>query len=199
MPTYLQKILHSKIYNQSQFEIESIKETVKVYVQNDSFDESLKILQDNRFVIISGIPGIGKTTLARILVYHLLAKSFDEFVFLSNSISEGYSIFQEGKKQIFFFDDFLGKNFLETSKSANEDQDIIKFIEKIKKSNDKILIFTTREYILNQAKQKYESFNNAYFDKSKCIVDLSKYTKLVKAEILYNHLFFGTFVNLVVR
>lgn len=187
----LQKILHSKIYNQSEFEIEEIRELIRVYVQNDSFNESLKILNENRFVIISGIPGIGKTTLARILVYHLLSKGFEEFAFLSDSISEGYDIFKEDKKQVFLFDDFLGRNFLETSKGKNEEQSIIKFIDKIKKSTNKALVFTTREYILKQAQIKFELFNKNLFDDSKCIVDLSKYTKMVKAQILYNHLYFS--------
>lgn len=187
----LNQILHSKIYNQSQFEIEEIKEQVRLYVQNDSFFESLKILNENHFVIISGIPGIGKTTLARILVYHLLSKGFEELAFLSDNIAEGYAVFQEEKKQVFLFDDFLGRNFLETSKEKNEEQNIVKFIEKINKSPNKALIFTTREYILKQAKIKYELFNKSIIDKSKYIVDLSKYTKIVRAQILYNHLYFS--------
>ena len=36
----LNKILHSKIYNQSQFEIDKIHSIVKLYVQNDSFFEA---------------------------------------------------------------------------------------------------------------------------------------------------------------
>jgi adenylate kinase family enzyme len=187
----LTKILHSKIYNQTQFEIEEIKEQVKLYVQNDSFNESLEILEKNRFVIISGIPGIGKTTLARILVYHLLSLGYEEFAYLNDSISEGFDVFQEHKKQVFLFDDFLGQNFLESSLDRNEDKNIIKFIEKIKKSKNKALIFTTREYILKQAQLKYEGLNKSLIDKSKCVIDLSMYTRMVKAQILYNHLFFS--------
>jgi hypothetical protein len=187
----LEKILHSKIYNQTQFELDEIRELIRLYVQNDSFSESLKILNENNFVIISGIPGIGKTTLARILVYYLLSKGFEEFAFLSDNISEGYKVFQEDKKQVFLFDDFLGSNFLEKSTEKNEEQSIVRFIEKIKKTPNKALVFTTREYILNQAQIKYDIFNKGVFEKTKCIVDLSKYTKKVKAQILYNHLYFS--------
>jgi len=187
----LDKILHSKIYNQSQFEVEEIKENIKFYVQNKSFTESLEILKEHKFVVISGIPGIGKTTLARILSYHLLANGFEEFVLLSNSIDEGYELFQEDKKQVLLFDDFLGSNFLNANKINNEEKRILQFIEKIKRSNNKILIFTTREYILNQAKLEYEKFNQHFFESSKYIVDLSKYSEMVKAKILYNHLFFN--------
>jgi hypothetical protein len=187
----LNKLIHSTVYNQSKFELDEIKETLKIYVQNDSFKEALDILKANNYVIISGIPGIGKTTLSRMLVYRLLAKDFDDFVYVSESINEAYSFYEDGKKQIFFFDDFLGRNFLESGLSMNQDSKLIKFIERIKKSKNKIFILATREYILNQAKNSFESLNNPSLELVKCTLDLSKYTKIIKAEILYNHLFFA--------
>lgn len=187
----LEKILHSKIHNLSNFEEEIIRDTINVYVDNESYYNANKIIKDKKYVIISGIPGIGKTTLARILVYHYLASGFEEFVFLSDSINDAFTFYKEGIKQIFLFDDFLGTNFLENKLSTNEEQRIVKFIEKVSKSKDKIIILTTREYILAQAKQKYDTFNNPSLEFAKCIIDLSQYTKIVKAKILYNHLFFS--------
>lgn len=187
----LEKILHSKIYNQSSFELEEIKEQVKLYVQNNSFNEALSILQKNRYVIISGIPGIGKTTLARILTLYLLSSGFDEFVYLTDSIDEGYECFNNERKQVFFFDDFLGKIRFDAKYVVNTDNKIVKFIEKIKKSPDKILIFATREYILSQARNTFESFNLSNIEIAKCILDLSSYTRIIKAQIIYNHLFFA--------
>lgn len=187
----LERILYSKIHNQSNFEEEAIKETINVYVDNESYYKATEIIKDKRYVIISGIPGIGKTTLARILSYHYLANGFEEFVFLSDSINEAYEIYKEGVKQIFLFDDFLGTNFLENKLANNEEQRIVRFIERVSKSNDKIIILTTREYILAQAKQKYDAFNNPSLEFAKCIIDLSQYTKIVKAKILYNHIYFS--------
>lgn len=187
----LEKILHSKIYNQSSFELEEIKEQVKLYVQNNSFNESLSILNKNRYVIISGIPGIGKTTLARILILYLLSSNFDEFVYLTDSIDEGYEYFNDEKKQVFFFDDFLGKIRFDAKNELNVDDKIVKFIDKIKKSPNKILIFATREYILSQARNTFEAFNLNNIEIAKCILDLSSYTRIIKAQIIYNHLFFA--------
>jgi hypothetical protein len=99
--------------------------------------------------------------------------------------------YQEGKKQIFFFDDFLGKNFFEGKLQPNEDNKLVKFIDKIKKSPDKLLILATREYILNQAKLSFEAFRINNIEIAKCILDLDSYTNVIKAQILYNHLFFA--------
>jgi hypothetical protein len=188
----LDTIFKSRIINQSKFESEYIKETLKYYVYNQSFSDSQKILEHNRFVLISGIPGIGKTTLARVLAYFYLFKmKYDEFVFLSDSINDGYDLFKEGVKQIFFFDDFLGTSFEERKLNRNEDKRMIDFIYQVRKSKDKILIFTTREYILQDATTTYEALNDSIIDFSKTIIDLNSYTKKIKANILYNHLFFA--------
>lgn len=185
----LQQIINRNIVNQSNFVLDDIKEKVKVYVQNESFFEASETLKQEKYVVISGIPGIGKTTLAEIIVYDLLAKGVEDFIYLSDSIQEGYKMFNEEKSQIFLFDDFLGRNFLENSINTNEESLILKFIVKIQRSANKFLVFTTREYILNQAKQRFDLLDTKEF--VKCVIDLSKYTKLVKAKILYNHLFFN--------
>jgi hypothetical protein len=187
----LNRLVNRIVYNQSKFEFDEIKESLKVYVQNDSFNEAIGILKKNNYVIISGIPGIGKTTLSRMLVYRLLAEDFEDFVYVSDSVNDAYSYYEDGKKQVFFFDDFLGKNFLETGLAVNEDSKLLKFIERIKKSKNKIFILATREYILKQAKNSFELLDDPSLDLAKCTLDLSKYTRKIKALILYNHLFFA--------
>ncbi len=187
----LEKVIHSNIVNQSIFERNNIKENIKKYVLNDSYFEALRILKLNNFLIISGIPGIGKTMLAHMLIYNLLAQGDVELIFLSESLSEGTTLYKKDQSQIFFYDDFLGRSFLETHLKKNEDNRLLSFIETIKDSSNKIFILTTREYILNQALQESEVLSNKSFDIGKYILDLAKYTKSVKGRILYNHIFFS--------
>ena len=190
--TVLETIFRSKIINQSHFKKQDIEALVKRYVVNASFTEAENILEKNRFVVISGIPGIGKSTLAYILAYTWLSrKDYTEFIYISASIDEGYEQFKDGIRQVFLFDDFLGQSFQDRKLGRNEDRRIIDFIRQVHKSKDKILLFTTREYILREVQLQHDLLNEPDIEFAKCLIDLSTYTKLIKAKILYNHLYFS--------
>ena len=52
-------------------------------------------------------------------------------------------------------------------------------------------ILTTREYILNIAKRRYEVFAHPPVDLTMCVINLSDYTRPIRAKILYNHIYFS--------
>jgi len=182
----LERILHSDIVNESIFKLEEIKEKIKRFVPNPSLYKAKEILNTENCVVISGAPGVGKTTLAEMLIWEYTLNEY-EFINISENIKEAFSLYSPNpnKKQIFYYDDFLGT----TNLTKNEDSSLILFISKINKSKNKKMILTTREYILQQKKILYEKINN--FDFKKCVIDLKNYTKQIKAEILYSHLYFS--------
>lgn len=127
----LESILNKRIENWSAMELEEARRDISVYVMNESFNKATKILMENRYIIISGIPGIGKTTLARMLAYDILAKGYEEFIKVG-AIDDAAQKLVPGKKQIFFYDDFLGSSFLEEKESGFEGK-VLSFIEKVKR------------------------------------------------------------------
>lgn len=184
----VEKILHNNVHNRSYYKIEEIKDKICRYVPNKSFSKAEKILDEFNYVVISGSPGIGKTTLAEFLIWQYLSKDF-ELIEISNDIEEAWSILKpDTEKQVFYYDDFLGKTNLTQSYSKNEDKRLIQFIETVLKSKNKKFILTTREYILKEAKLEYEYIDS--YPLLKCVIPLQDYTNSIRAKIFYNHLFF---------
>ncbi|WP_404443042.1 restriction endonuclease [Sutcliffiella horikoshii] len=186
----LQSIVNNNILNRSEFTEQQIKNKIRVYVQNESFSKAQQMLKEEGFLILSGSPGVGKTTLAEILSYSYIASGYN-FIEISEDIDEGEKVFIESEKQIFYYDDFLGRNFLERNLSKNEDRRLLNFINKVVLSPNKIFIMTTREYILRQAQLKHDLLKDKRFDFNKYIINVENYNKFIRAKILYNHVYFS--------
>jgi hypothetical protein len=188
--TVFEEILHSKVRNVSRESLEKIRERSRLYVQNDSFAAALSILDQHNVCIIAGIPGIGKTTLAEMLVLQFVNLGY-ELVQIDHDIAEAQELATGEQKKVYYYDDFLGQISIGEKLNKNEEQRLLNFMEAVKKSKSSKLILTTREYILNQAKLLYEKIDRARFDPETCIVDLAKYTRMIRAQILFNHLYFS--------
>lgn len=184
-------LINQHLFERAKSLINSITNSYKYYVRNDSLKEAIKILNESQFLIISGIPGIGKTTLAKLLLWEYLQKDFE--VIEIRKVIEGEQILIEESetKQVFYFDDFLGENFLKYDVIEGRSYDLVQFIQRIMSNKNKILIMTTREYILNQAKEKYDKLDTSELNIYKYTLDLNNYTKRIKTLILYNHLYYS--------
>jgi len=65
----LERILHSGVYNRTETEMELIRAVVPKFVHNKSVPQSQKMLAKRNALVIAGEPGVGKSTLARMLVW----------------------------------------------------------------------------------------------------------------------------------
>jgi len=186
----LENIIHSRILREAEYEIEDILRESKKYVINESFEKALNIIREHYYCIIAGIPGIGKTILAKMLALQYINDGY-ELITISRDISDVNVIPMKDKPRIYLYDDFLGGTSITEKLGKNEDHRLVSLIKRIKHSKRERLILTTREYILHQAQDVYERLNSPLFETPQCIVDLSSYTRKIRADILYNHLYFS--------
>jgi len=189
----LETVLHNDIVTQSDFQVEKIHSEIKRYVQGSAYPRALEALKADHVVILSGLPGVGKTTLANMLLYQHLINGFEPIIVRAD-FAEGKAMFRKGKPQVFYFDDFMGTTFLGDKGSSDQQRQyraIIEFIEMVGAVKDKRLILTTREQMLRQAWGASEQIRNAGLMDRKVVIHMGDYSMRQRAEILYNHVFFS--------
>lgn len=185
----LERIVHLGLFAQTALERTAIERRLALYVKTPAFDRAQEILDEHNYCIISGIPGIGKTTLAEILIVHLLEAGY-ELVVARQNIREALRPGSRTKKRVVYYDDFLGRSSLGDMLQKNEEQNIVRLLRNVVEAPWTKAILTTREYILAQARNVYERLDDEALELAKCIVDLEQYNRLSKARILYNHLYY---------
>ena len=182
----LQYLLEKPIYDRSAATLEDIRADSRLYVPTENHPASLKKLETLGTAIITGAPGIGKTTLANHLILDYLEKGF-KLLRISDGIREAESSFEAEKKQIFYFDDFLGRNYLEAL-TGHEGSNIVQFIKRISRDRTKRFILTSRTTILNQGKSLIDVFSQNNLDRNEFEITIESLSEIDKAHILYNHL-----------
>ena len=183
----LDALLSAGTYHRSRQLLEEAQDALPRYVESGSFFEARERLRKERVLILAGPPGIGKTTLARMLLVDA-ALDGHEPVEISGDVEEGNGTFRPEEAQIFYYDDFLGTTFLQDRLSKNEDKRLTQFIRRVARSSTSMLVLTTREYILRQAAQLYEEFDREGVQARRFVLELDSYTRMERALILYNHI-----------
>ena len=181
-------LFNNAIKGRSQFTIRDIEEKSFRYVVTENHNKGLKILEENNVIILTGEPGIGKTTLADNLAILYIAKGY-EFCDIEENISEAESLYRENeqKKILFYCDDFLGSNIYDAINNK-KDSHIVKFINRIRKDNSKKFILTSRTNILNKACCLSHIFQNLKIRENEFLLTIENLTNIDKAKILYNHI-----------
>ena len=182
----ISNIFNCAIYGRSSFSLEEISRSVSLYALTSNHQQAIQKLEKYRVIIITGEPGVGKTTLANHLCLHYAANGF-EYLKIANDVEEAESIFNPDTKQIIYFDDFLGRNYLEALR-GHEGSHIAQFIGRIACNKNKRFVLTSRSTILNQGKSLIDIFDHINVKKNEFELLIKNLSKMDKAHILYNHI-----------
>ena len=183
-------LFNNAIIGRSAFSLEEIVFASSKYVVTANHKIALQKLERFGVVIITGEPGVGKTTLADHLCLHYVSQGFS-YLKISEDIREAETAFDADSKQIIYFDDFLGRNYLEALK-GHEGSQITQFMRRVSANKNKRFVLTSRSTILNQGKLLIDSFEQNNIQKNEIELRIQSLTGLDKAQILYNHIWHST-------
>lgn len=186
----LRSVLHSDVLAKTEHLKTKLGERAKVFVQSDAYPLAQKMLEERHCCIVAGIPGIGKTTLADMLLLDHCGRGYEP-VLVSGDVDDAWKSLSGSALQFFYYDDFLGQTAFAEKLGKNEDARLVEFIDYVQRAENKRFVLTTREYILNDAEARYERLSRGELDLHKFVIDLASYTKFQRAQVLYNHIYFS--------
>ncbi|WP_291096378.1 MULTISPECIES: ATP-binding protein [Bacteroidota] len=184
----LKRILQYQYFGRSQEFLENnLKRKIRLYVKTSMYEIARESLRKDKFIIITGEPGCGKTSLAELLLYEYIGNQY-ELNYILNIKEVDNLIKSDDTKQIFYFDDFLGHNSLEIRKAKASENYLVQALNRIKNRRNKHFIFTTRTFILNEAVAISERLQKYHLIEKQSILHLKEYDHDLKLKMLENHI-----------
>lgn len=182
----LDAMLNSALTGRSEAKRDQIIDATKMYVVTGNHSSAIAKLEELHSVVITGEGGIGKTTLADQLAHHYVGKGY-ELCVIEDELSEAEAVFTKSRKQVFYFDDFLGRNYL-MAIEGRTDSRVLNFMDRVETDQSKRFILTSRSTVLKQGKFHSDLLGIKKVDKKEYEITISSLSILDRARILYNHI-----------
>jgi GTPase SAR1 family protein len=185
----LSTLANAAILGRSAFTLQEIRERSSAYVQTASHVMAKEKIKKFGVLLITGEPGIGKTSLAEQICLEYAVDGYQLCV-AARQIEELESLYQDDAKQVFYFDDFLGSNFLAVL-DRHEDSHIVGFIRRVSKDKNKRFILTSRSTVLNRGKTLTDRFKLAKIEQHELEIKVQSLSEIDKARILHSRMWFS--------
>ena len=185
----LDRILGNATQTRSDIRIEELLEKAKLYVPHQQLIKAEEVLSREHCLIISGPPGIGKTTMAEMLALKFIEVGFQ--VLFVASVDELEAKYNSDAKQVFVYDDFLGRANFREAPDASAQERLFTIMRHISRRPNKHFILTTREYLYREAHAANDRLAASRAHLIKCLLDVEGYSTENRAKILYNHLYWA--------
>lgn len=190
----LRQVLHADVFALSNANLDAARDVISRLVVHDGVNDALEVLEQRRHLLILGNPGIGKSTLARMMMSRYVAAGYEAV--WTTTVRDAWRVLgeprDEGRKLFLVLDDFLGRvRFNESKLQRDEDRSLFALLDAVGRSSQLRVVLTTREYILEDAKRASGLFGERSRDLKMYTLLLKQYSEVHRARMVFNHLYFS--------
>jgi hypothetical protein len=186
----LTQILDDRIYQQARALLDSMREDLAKVVLTDAYRKSADALRQHGFVLLTGEPAAGKTTIAAMLSVAAL----DQWQASTIKVQDAKGITDhwnpDEPTQFFWIDDAFGAMQYEPLLAAQWNHIAPQVNAMIRKGAR--VVMTSRDYIYKRARFSLKQSAFPLLEESQVVIDVHELTSDEKRQMLYNHLKLGS-------
>lgn len=169
-----------------------------LYVETKVYKEALKKIKASRTLILVGGPGVGKTMTSEMIVKDFITNGYEiactyqpeQIPGLIKHIRE-----KQDLKELIYVDDCLGQAYFDLT--SDQENDLKKLLLLIRGCNNKSLLLNSRITIYNSVLRGETKLSKdfTYLNDKNLIYSVEELSKLEKARIFYNHLYYNQHIT----
>ena len=185
----LSQILDERAYAQARAILESMREDLSKVVVTDAYRRAVDAIDRHSFVLLTGEPAAGKTTIASLLAMAALDQWNASTLKLDapGLVIEHWN--PEEPSQFFWLDDAFGVTQYEVSLVHRWNHVLPRLPSMLEKGAK--IVMTSRDYIYYRARMDLKESAFPLLKESQVVVDVHDFSAEEKRQILYNHLKLG--------
>jgi len=187
----LENVVNKKFCNKTKYFFNTIAKEHKLYHNTNILKSCIERLEENKILILTGNPGVGKTTTAKMIANYFYHQRVNILFLDNNDFSEVEGLYADN--QLIIVDDFWGQNFSPDIKQGSTLREFNRIIEGYKNNSNRYLLLTSREYIIKDVWNNSEFETKEILENEKYLIDLNGYSEEDKVKIFLNHLLFLDF------
>jgi DNA polymerase III delta prime subunit len=186
----LDKVVNKKYYNKTKAFFDDISARHKLFHNTEQLPHLIQQLENSKVIVLSGNPGVGKTTTAIMMANYFFNRKNCDIIYLEErDYPETLAV--AGENRLIIVDDFWGQNFSPAvhkhSTFQREFQSIIKYFTH---SSNSYLILVSREYVIKDVLINAEHETETLLDQNKYVINIDEFSFEDKLRIFINHLLF---------
>jgi hypothetical protein len=181
----LDQRVNRDILKRSSLAVEISSDRATSFVATEAYGRALNVLTANRFVVLTGPPEMGKTTIAWMIALARLSGGWEAYE--CRSPEDFFRVHDPERRQIFVVDDAFGSTEYQPDRAnlwADELEKVLRALD-----NGHWLLLTSRPAPLKQALERLnvKGGGEEFPDPNQVLVDASQLSVQEKAQMLYRH------------